>query len=353
MKKLLLLIVAVLASLSAWAATVTTTTSYENVTNNSTVYVGEVVVDGTSVIKYLYSGDITLSDMVRQNLLDALNGMADSDYATLFEETLDNDQTNGLALCNNADLLDAMDENWSSAQYVGTLYYPDKTVVSEVNSNLYDLDEGFKAVLDAKTADRMATIDNPVNIENCIVTHIKTNSTSSVYYTVEDGEVIKHVDNIVTFNCEVTTVIYTKVELASTYSITLPESFEHGSVTCDKESAAEGETVTLTVTPANGYELETLTIATVDGNEPSGAPLLAPRRANVDYTAGENGTYTFLMPAAPVTVNATFKETTVTGLIDLDAAKRNSGQRYNLMGQPVSKDYKGIVIEDGKKLIVR
>lgn len=30
-----------------------------------------------------------------------------------------------------------------------------------------------------------------------------------------------------------------------------------------------------------------------------------------------------------------------------------SGQRYNLMGQPVGKDYKGIVIEDGKKVIVK
>ena len=138
-----------------------------------------------------------------------------------------------------------------------------------------------------------------------------------------------------------------------TYSITLPESFENGMVTCDKESATEGETVTLTVTPDENYELESLTITTVDGNEPSGAPMLAPRRANVDYNAGENGTYTFLMPAAPVTVNATFKETTFTGLIDLDAAQPKSGQRYNLMGQPVGKDYKGIVIEDGKKLIVR
>ena len=35
------------------------------------------------------------------------------------------------------------------------------------------------------------------------------------------------------------------------------------------------------------------------------------------------------------------------------ATKSKSGQRYNLMGQPVGKDYKGIVIEDGKKIVVR
>ncbi len=30
-----------------------------------------------------------------------------------------------------------------------------------------------------------------------------------------------------------------------------------------------------------------------------------------------------------------------------------NGIRYNVMGQPVGKDYKGLVIEDGKKMIVR
>ncbi len=87
------------------------------------------------------------------------------------------------------------------------------------------------------------------------------------------------------------------------FAITLPESFENGSVTCNKTEAAEGETVTLTVTPNDGYELETLTVTTVDAT--TGAPL----RANVDVTPGENGTYTFAMPAAPVTVSATFMET--------------------------------------------
>lgn len=356
MKKTVLLLVALFASLTAWAANVVeTVTSYENVTKNSTVYVGEVVVDGTSVIKYLYSDDVTMYSVVRQNLLDALTGMADDDYAALFQANWpDNYTPEAFAFCADAELAAAMDENWSNAQYVGSLYYPGKTVTSTVNSNLYDLDEGFKAVLDAKTEERVSTIDNPLNEEKCIVFHLGANATENVYYTVEDGQVIKHVDTHIDYSCEVTTVIYTKVELTSSaYSITLPESFEHGSVTCDKESAAEGETVTLTVTPDENYELESLTVTTVDGTDPSGAPMLAPRRANVDCTAGENGTYTFLMPAAPVTVNATFKESTVTGLIDLDAAQPNSGQRYNLMGQPVGKDYKGIVIEDGKKMIVR
>ena len=136
------------------------------------------------------------------------------------------------------------------------------------------------------------------------------------------------------------------------FAITLPESFENGSVTCDKTEAAEGETVTLTVTPDDGYELETITVTTVDG-EPSGAPMLRLRGGSLELTPGENGTYTFQMPAAPVTVSATFKKAPVTGLVDLDAARLKSGQRYNMMGQPVGDDYKGIVIEDGKKRVIK
>ena len=109
--------------------------------------------------------------------------------------------------------------------------------------------------------------------------------------------------------------------------------------------------MTLTVTPDDGYELETLTVATDDAT--TGAPMLRLLGNSVELSPGENGTYTFQMPAAPVTVSATFKETTVTGLIDLDAARLKSGQRYNLMGQPVSRDYKGIVIEDGRKRVIK
>ena len=42
-----------------------------------------------------------------------------------------------------------------------------------------------------------------------------------------------------------------------------------------------------------------------------------------------------------------------TGIEDLTVPASRNGQRYNLMGQPVGKDYKGIVIENGKKVIVR
>lgn len=81
MKKFLLLLVALLAGFSAWAETVSTITHTENITSTSTVYVGEVVVDGTSAIKHLYSGDVSIKSRVIQNLLDGLNGMRLCHYA--------------------------------------------------------------------------------------------------------------------------------------------------------------------------------------------------------------------------------------------------------------------------------
>ena len=206
--------------LTAWAQnTVSTITTTENITKTSTVYVGEVVVDGETKIKYLYSDDMSLLYNSILYLLDGINGMADGDYATLLEGH-EFDYTiqpvpNGFAICSNPDLVAAMDGNWSSAQYVGTLYYPDKTVISEINSNLYDIDQGFRAALDAQAQERIETIDTPANVEKCFVFHIDSKTTTDVYYTIEDGQVVRHLDATVSYDCEATTVIYTKVELAS------------------------------------------------------------------------------------------------------------------------------------------
>ena len=183
--------------------------------------------DGVSAIKYLYSGDMTTSSVAKQKLLDALNGMADSEYAALlnayeFNYSL---QPQGFATCSNPELAAAMDANWSSAQYVGTLYYPDKTVVSAINSNLYDIDNGFKAVVDAQIADRMAIIDTIIDAEKCIVSYIDAFARNIVYYKNVNGEIVKYIHTLVTYSSEATTVIYTKVELETLMTET-PLTFE-------------------------------------------------------------------------------------------------------------------------------
>lgn len=75
------------------------------------------------------------------------------------------------------------------------------------------------------------------------------------------------------------------------YNVTVAEGLENGTVVANPVQAEEGETVTLTITPAEGYELDVLTV----------------KAGENDVEVSEN---TFAMPAADVTVSATFKEQT-------------------------------------------
>lgn len=216
----LLLFAVLFAHNSAWAQNVSSIKTSENLFKSSTVYVGEVVVDGESRIKYLYSGNMSLNQEVITNLLSGLQGMADDSYATMLDGTEADEEASGLALCSDPELVAAMDENWSSAQQVGALYFTGKSVASETNSNLYDIDEGFKAKLDELTEARMTSIDEPLDAGNYIITHLDSRTVTDVYYTIEDGRVIRHTDTNVIYDSEKTTVIFTKVELVSSSDMT-------------------------------------------------------------------------------------------------------------------------------------
>lgn len=140
------------------------------------------------------------------------------------------------------------------------------------------------------------------------------------------------------------------------YTITVSDS-ENGSVTASAEKAKKGTEITLTVTPAEGYIFDALTVKDADGK---------------DVEVKDNK---FTMPASDVTVSATFKEkeegvvefifgnniSATSGTIDgvtLATAKNdgssapaynaNSSQlrlyRYNSMTLSSEKNIKSIVI---------
>ena len=95
---------------------------------------------------------------------------------------------------------------------------------------------------------------------------------------------------------------------AKTYAVTTP-AVENGSVSVSTKSAAQGSTVTITVTPDSGYALDRLTVTDAKG-------------AAVAVTALGDGKYTFTMPAAQVTVQASFAlsaPATVGGFTDVAA----------------------------------
>ena len=122
------------------------------------------------------------------------------------------------------------------------------------------------------------------------------------------------------FAMPATNVIINATFTLITYGI-VPTVPEHGSIDADKDEAAPGEIVTITVSPDQGYKLETLTVE----------DLIGQNSVEVD----EN--YQFIMPNYGVMIYATFIEDTSTGISDINAN-----------GEKIVK-----VIENGAVYIIR
>ena len=86
-----------------------------------------------------------------------------------------------------------------------------------------------------------------------------------------------------------------------TYSVSTPDKVENGTVTVSHKSASKGNTVTITVTPDSGYQLDKLTVTDINGNEQK-------------LTDQGNGKYTFTMPAGKVEINTVFAKEVETSL---------------------------------------
>jgi len=82
---------------------------------------------------------------------------------------------------------------------------------------------------------------------------------------------------------------YTVRELPNIYSVTVDSAVTNGTVTASPTDAAKGETVTLTVTPDEGFELDTVTVFDKNGDP---------------VTVDENNR--FIMPESDVIVSAIF-----------------------------------------------
>lgn len=119
---------------------------------------------------------------------------------------------------------------------------------------------------------------------------LKTNSSEGIKVTVNGKEYF------ITSEKE-ETVSYTRPSSGgggsvTTYAVTV-EDTDNGTVTASVKSASKGSTVTLTVKPDEGYQLDKLTVTDKDGKE-------------ISVTEKEDGKYTFTMPASKVSVSAAF-----------------------------------------------
>ena len=79
------------------------------------------------------------------------------------------------------------------------------------------------------------------------------------------------------------------------YAVTAPSNVSNGAVTVSPSRASYNQTVTITVTPDEGYELSSLTVTTASGS-------------TISLTKVSDTRYTFTMPRSAVTISASFAE---------------------------------------------
>ena len=126
-------------------------------------------------------------------------------------------------------------------------------------------------------------------------------------YTLTGKDVGKYIRVVITPNGDIYGGVLTATTTSSVshpstgakvYSISV-EPGDNGSVAVSHRNAVQGATVTVNVTPDEGYVLARLTVTDEDGNA-------------VELVKKNDGTYTFKMPASKVAVKATFAKDIVT-----------------------------------------
>ena len=127
-----------------------------------------------------------------------------------------------------------------------------------------------------------------------------------LYYTTEGSDehhAIEAVDDGYTLNMPAEAVTIHATFQKLTYTVTVADGIAHGTIAASATFPWD-DTVTVTVTPDTGYELEKLTY-TAEGSETA-----------EEITATEDGAYTFTMPKANVVLNASFQKSVYTVTVD-------------------------------------
>ena len=86
---------------------------------------------------------------------------------------------------------------------------------------------------------------------------------------------------------------------SSGYTVSVDSSIDNGSISVSPSRASRGDTVTITVDPDEGYELDILIVKDANGNE-------------IDVERQSDTRYTFIMPSGKVKIDATFTATAET-----------------------------------------
>ena len=150
---------------------------------------------------------------------------------------------------------------------------------------------------------------------------------------------------------DVNVVATFKEATSKTYSVKINNA-TNGKVSASTTTAKEADTVTLTVAPSEDFVLDTLTVKDAANNA-----------VTCDVVSGKENTYSFEMPAANVTVAATFKAATYTvsitnstadkGTVSVNPAIYEKGDTVTLIVEPAYAQYevKTLTVKSGDTVI--
>ena len=171
----------------------------------------------------------------------------------------------------------------------GTVTY-DKT--------LFELTEvtGSAAADDAATdAIELYTLSNTAYTDSTIVATLTFTAKAAGTGDFEFTGTVGDYEDFQSHDAEDAAAVGDSVTVNAVYDVELPASVENATVTANKDEAAEGEEVIITVNPVSGYQVDEVTITDKDGNP-------------VTFMDNKDGTYTVTMPASKITVSVTVSE---------------------------------------------
>ena len=166
------------------------------------------------------------------------------------------------------------------------------------------LEAGKKLDLEIKNKDKTGALEN----SNTTGTYEIAFKETPTFQSAENYDIVVVATGTLTINSRSSSNSGGGGVSGYAVSVTTPKN---GKVSVKPTSAAKGTTVTVTVTPDSGYEMDKLTVTDASGK-------------TISTTDKGNGKFTFTMPNGKVSVSATFKQTTVTppstGFVDVPAS---------------------------------
>ena len=165
--------------------------------------------------------------------------------------------------------------------------------VAKIGNNYYKtLQDAVDAVENNDTITVVANCSETVTVSRVVTFSITTKDEAKFTGSISAGSGYRVTQDGKKYTVEKYTPTGGGGGSVTTYAVNV-EDTDNGTVTVSVKSASKGSTVTLTVKPDEGYQLDKLTVTDKDGKE-------------ISVTEKEDSKYTFTMPASEVSVSAAF-----------------------------------------------